>query len=196
MTIEQIQHLLAYFGYYKGEVDNIWGDNSEAACKAFQEDFGGIDVDGIPGVETQKALRHAVSFGIPEQDNKPPVETPTVGGDFPDCPNFTRAEFACKCGCGFNNVNLVLVRVCQRTRNHFGAALIPSSSCRCAKHNAKVGGVYNSRHLKCADGTGHAIDFRVKGKTAAQVLAYVNKQPEIKYAYAIDNDYVHMDIGA
>jgi uncharacterized protein YcbK (DUF882 family) len=52
-----------------------------------------------------------------------------------------------------------------------------------------VGGVSNSRHLE-----GKAMDFSIRGKTSAQVLAYVQKQPEIRYAYAIDGSYVHMDI--
>jgi acyl dehydratase len=37
------------------------------------------------------------------------------------------------------------------------------------------------------------MDFRIEGKTSAQVLAYVQQQPEIRYAYAIDSQYVHMD---
>jgi uncharacterized protein YcbK (DUF882 family) len=64
-----------------------------------------------------------------------------------------------------------------------------SSGVRDSRHNAAVGGVSNSRHLK-----GKAMDFDVEGKTSDQVLTYVQKQPEIRYAYAIDGDYVHMDI--
>lgn len=37
------------------------------------------------------------------------------------------------------------------------------------------------------------MDFRVKGKTSAQVLTYVKTLP-IRYAYAIDGNYVHMDV--
>ena len=46
MTIHQKQHLLAYLGYYLGEVDGIWGPRSERGATDFQEDFGGIAVDG------------------------------------------------------------------------------------------------------------------------------------------------------
>ena len=42
--------------------------------------------------------------------------------------------------------------------------------------------------------TGKAMDCCVKGKTAAQVLAYVQQQPEIRYAYAIGSSYVHVDV--
>ena len=41
---------------------------------------------------------------------------------------------------------------------------------------------------------GKAIDLRIEGKSARQTLAWVQKQPEVRYAYAIDTSYVHMDI--
>jgi uncharacterized protein YcbK (DUF882 family) len=52
-----------------------------------------------------------------------------------------------------------------------------------------VGGVADSRHL-----TGKAMDFRVSGQTAAQVLEYVWSLPEVRYAYDIDGTYIHMDV--
>jgi peptidoglycan hydrolase-like protein with peptidoglycan-binding domain len=36
MTIKQIQHLLAYLGYYTGAVDGIWGTQSASATSRFQ----------------------------------------------------------------------------------------------------------------------------------------------------------------
>jgi uncharacterized protein YcbK (DUF882 family) len=42
--------------------------------------------------------------------------------------------------------------------------------------------------------SGKALDFRIEGKTAEQVLEYVQKQPECRYAYDIDGTYVHMDV--
>ena len=42
---------------------------------------------------------------------------------------------------------------------------------------------------------GQVANFHIDtDKTAAEVLAVVRKQPEIRYAYAIDNRFVHMDI--
>ena len=61
MNIEQKQHLLAYLGYYVGDIDGIWGQLSKVACESFQKDFGGLVVDGVCGTETEKALRHAVA---------------------------------------------------------------------------------------------------------------------------------------
>ena len=55
--------------------------------------------------------------------------------------------------------------------------------------NSNVGGAANSRHP-----TGKAVDLRIEGKSARQTLALALKQPELRYAYAIDGNYVHMDI--
>jgi uncharacterized protein YcbK (DUF882 family) len=86
-------------------------------------------------------------------------------------------------------MNEKLVRIADKVRKHFGAPITISSGLRCATHNANVGGVSNSRHK-----LGKAMDFCVRSKTSAQVLAYVQKLPGIRYAYAIDGSYVHMDV--
>ena len=193
MTIKQRQHLLAYLGYYVGNVDGAWGTLSKTACKAFQKDFG-LDADGYGGTNTDKALTHAVAYGMPEKKVEETTATTTKGDFWADIKHFDRKEFKCKCG----NIHCngypaepeeKLVRVADRVREHFGSYATVSSGLRCTKHNANVGGVSNSRHL-----TGKAMDFCIKGKTAAQVLEYVQKQTEIRYAYAIDSQNVHMDI--
>lgn len=191
MTIKQIQHLLAFLGYYQGGVDGIWGEGSAKACREFQKDFGGIGVDGIPGKDTQKALRHAVSFGIPEREDDPKEEKPQDEevAFWASVPNFDPVEFECHCGCGLNNADHRLVLLCQKVRDHFNAPFIISSPCRCEANNRKAGGVWNSRHL-----FGRAVDFCIRGKSAAQILSYLKTLPEVAYCYAIDGSYVHMDI--
>ena len=64
MTMAQIQHLLAYLGYDVGAVDGLDGPKTRAAVSAFQRDFSGLGVDGVAGEATQKALRHAVAYGM------------------------------------------------------------------------------------------------------------------------------------
>ena len=189
MTIKQRQHLLAFLGYYVGNVDGSWGTLSKTACKAFQKDFG-LDADGYGGTNTDKALTHAVAYGMPAKKEE---ETPN--GDFwADIKHFERKEFKCKCGNIYCNgypadPQEKLVRVADKVREHFGATATVSSGLRCTQHNANVGGVSNSRHL-----TGKAMDFCIRGKTATQVLEYVQKHTDIRYAYAIDSQFVHMDI--
>lgn len=180
MTSKQKQCLLFYLGYYVGEVDGDWGQLSKTATKAFQKDFG-LKADGVCGTETEKALKHAVCYGMPAKKES---------GDFWDgIKYFQKSEFACKCGCGADSMEEKLVKTADKVRAYFGKPITVSSGRRCAKHNAKVGGVSNSRHL-----SGKAMDFCVSGIPALLVLPYVQKQPEIRYAYAIDNNFVHMDI--
>ena len=82
-----------------------------------------------------------------------------------------------------------LLVLADRVREHFGAAAIVSSGLRCAVHNKNVGGASASRHM-----TGKAMDFRIRGKGSAAVMEFVREQPEVRYAYAIDGSYVHMDV--
>lgn len=178
MTIKQKQCLLCYLGYYRGAVDGIWGPLSQQAAMAFQKDYG-MEADGIFDPETEKAMLSAIAEGC--------------GDWWADIRYFTPGEFACKCGryCdGYPaEMDQTLIQAADRLRSHFGAPVTVSSGLRCSKHNAAVGGVANSRHL-----SGKAMDFCVSGHTAEQVLAYIRQQPQIRYAYAIDGMFVHMDV--
>jgi hypothetical protein len=188
MTNKQKQCLLEYLGYYTPEnnnrvnnVDGMWGKASEAATRKFQSDYG-LDADGIFGPLTEDMIIKAVAGKVKPVDFWTGIKY------------FDRSEFKCKCGgryCkGFPaEPDKKLITVADRVRGHFGTAALVSSGVRCKTHNANVGGVANSRHL-----TGKAMDFCISGKSAAQVLAYVQKQPEIRYSYDIDGTYIHMDV--
>ena len=66
--------------------------------------------------------------------------------------HFDSSEFACKCGCGGlrngADINPRLVQVLERMRTKCGKPLILSCGYRCPSHNAEVGGVWNSQHIK------------------------------------------------
>lgn len=191
MTTRQIQNLLQYLGYYTIQVDGLPGPGTTAAVKAFQAD-NGLDADGIPGQLTQKALVDAVAKGRFKPSDRP--QEGQGGAFWSDIKYFTREEFRCKCGGKYCNgfpaePQEGMVRALDAVRAHFGKAIIPSSGVRCPTHNANVGGVSNSRHL-----SGKAVDFSVPGLSADMVLSYVQHRNGIRYAYAIDASYVHMDI--
>ncbi len=195
MTLQQIQCLLQYLGYYTITVDGIWGPGTEQAVKDFQHD-NGLEEDGIPGKLTQAALPDAVAKGR-FKPKEIQAETDNDGGEelwWKEIRYFTREEFRCKCGGKYCNgfpaePQEGMVRAIDNVRAHFGKAFTPNSGVRCPSHNANVGGVSNSRHLY-----GKAVDFCVPGKTAAQVLAYIAALPGMGYSYAIDDTNVHMDI--
>ena len=187
MNIKQKQCLLEYLGYYNPEnskavnnIDVIWGGASKEATKRFQEDYG-LEADGIFGSATERRILEVVKSG----------EEPGINWD--KVKYFTRDEFKCPCPrCGGfpAEPSPKLVRVADRIREHFGKAAIVSSGVRCQAHNDELkNSVPNSRHV-----SGKAMDFKIRGKTAAQVLEYAWKQPEIRYAYNIDGTYIHMDV--
>ena len=168
MTITQKQLLLNYLGYDTGGVDGIWGPRSRKAEAAFRA------ARNLPDAPLETALRVAVA-----------------GESLWDTVKyFSPVEFACKCGCGCDTQpDIALLRLAEEVRTHFDAPCIVSSGIRCEKHNQAVGGVASSRHL-----AGKAMDFCIRGKTAIETLSYVQKLPAVRYAYAIDKNFVHMDV--
>ena len=52
MNIKQKQLNLKHLGYYKGNIDGIWGNGSKEATKKFQQAYG-LTVDGIFGANTE-----------------------------------------------------------------------------------------------------------------------------------------------
>jgi uncharacterized protein YcbK (DUF882 family) len=102
--------------------------------------------------------------------------------------NFTRAEFACKCGCGFDTVDATLLRGLQRLRDVVARPIIITSACRCKAHNAKVGGVSTSRHL-----IAQAADIIIRGLTPGEAADYARTIPE--FAKVIEYEtFVHTQI--
>ena len=85
--------------------------------------------------------------------------------------NFRRSEFACRCGCGLAEPAPALVDGLQALRDAIGRPLVITSGCRCAKHNAEVGGTAASRHLPDDEGACHAADVRVRGMAPRELYA-------------------------
>ena len=166
MTTKQRQNLLAYLGYYSGEIDGIWGEKSQQATIEFQRDFGVISVDGICGEQTEKALKHSVAYGIDKksdstdytqdytivQNNNTVNSTDNNAGTvWDEIKYFKKPEFACKCGkyCdGYPaEIDMNMVKIADKIRNRIGKPITINSGLRCKTHNANVGGVSNSQHL-------------------------------------------------
>ena len=185
MTLKQIQHLLGYLGYYTGQADGVWGALSASAASRFQQDYGGLTVDGIPGEQTQEALKQAVADGMPEKQ----------GEDFWNRIRYwNREEFRCRCGgkyCdGFPaEPDRTLVELVDDLRAAAGKPGIPSSGLRCPTWNRIQGGVANSRHL-----AGKALDFSIEGVSGSQLLSLAQSDPRTRYAYIIDGAWVHVDV--
>lgn len=99
-----------------------------------------------------------------------------------------REEFACKCGCGFDTVDIETYYCMVRLRKHFGRPLIINSACRCEEHNALIGGARNSYHLKA-----RAVDFFIIGVSLVSTYTYLcNKYPG-KYGMKLYSSFIHFD---
>ena len=172
MTMKQKQALLAYLGYYDGQLDGLWGEKSQRATIDFQRDFGGISVDGICGDQTEKAMKHSVAYGIGRKSDSTDytadyanmqnnsTENSTDGNTrtvWDEIKYFKKQEFSCKCGKYCNgypvDIDMNMVKIADEIRSRIGKPIHITSGLRCKTHNANVGGVSNSQHLlgKAAD---------------------------------------------
>lgn len=102
--------------------------------------------------------------------------------------HFNREEFACKCKCGFDTVDIELLRVLERLREHFAKPVVITSGCRCDAYNKKIGGSSNSQHTK-----GRAADIVVKGVESYVVYAYLHERYPNKYGIGKYDGWCHID---
>lgn len=107
--------------------------------------------------------------------------------------HFNRSEFTCQCHCGFDTVDIALIKVLEQVRHKFMAPITITSGCRCIDHNAKIGGSYDSQHTK-----GRAADFKVKNRTPEEVYAFIDGLYPNRYGLGLysrsdDTGRVHFD---
>ena len=104
--------------------------------------------------------------------------------------NFTRSEFACKCGCGFAAADSELLMVLEDVREHFNDKPVRiNSGCRCNEHNAKVGGSSGSVHTK-----GMAADLTVDTVPAYVVSEYLRARYPDRYGVGQYSTWTHVDV--
>ena len=175
MTLKQKQALLAYLDYYDGQLDGLWGEKSQRATIDFQRAYmEQTDVDGIFGAATEKRILEVIATGEKPVDKI--VENGVIVDTAPsafwkDIRYFQRSEFRCPCGrCGGFPVEPEekMVRTVDAIRAKLGKpiGIVDSggSGVRCPEHNAKVGGVATSYHLK-----GMAADLHCATATPAEL---------------------------
>lgn len=177
-TIDSIRNLICKIQELLGcEQDGVAGQNTIEKTKEYQAN-NGLQIDGICGTKTREVLFN---------------QKPSGEWNFP---HFNKNEFACKCGCGFDSINYNLVGLLEDIRGHFGNnPLIITSGCRCAKHNAYVGGVQGSRHV-----LGKASDFYIQNVSTNDLLNYCQglvNEGRARYTYTNSgsmNGVIHLDI--
>jgi uncharacterized protein YcbK (DUF882 family) len=101
-------------------------------------------------------------------------------------PHFNRKEFACKCGCGFDTVDIETIELIEDIRKWIGEPVIITSGCRCAAHNRTVGGSPKSQHKKA-----RAADLSVSDPV--KVYNYLCTKYAAKYGFGLYKTFVHVD---
>ena len=115
--------------------------------------------------------------------------------------NISRHELACNCGCGFDSMDVLTIRVVQDVCDHFAETLGVSrvvlritSAARCLEYNRKPvseggpGSSDASQHPK-----GRAMDFKIDGISPAQVYAYLSAKYPDRYGFGRYDSFVHCD---
>lgn len=80
--------------------------------------------------------------------------------------DFKRSDFACKCGCGFDDIDLRIVDLCQRIKDKLNSPLRINSACRCTQHNKDIyGRIPDPGHTK-----GLAVDIRFNDELECNII--------------------------
>ena len=103
--------------------------------------------------------------------------------------NFKVREFACRDGSDIVFVAPELVKILQKIRSHFRAAVTVNSGYRTPGYNKKVGGATYSQHQY-----GAAADITVKGVDPKKVAAYAETLMSGKGGIGIYGTFVHIDV--
>lgn len=111
-------------------------------------------------------------------------------------PDFERKEFLCPCGCGFDDIDPLIVTTLQRLRDEVQRPVVVNSGCRCRSHNAAVKGSKSSQHLR-----GKAADIKIDGMTSREIFdvlrrLYLDGELYVGYVYVINGRSVHVDVRA
>lgn len=104
-------------------------------------------------------------------------------------PHFTRDEFECSCGCGFDTVDTMLLITLELIREKFNVPVKITSGARCRAHNEKVGGKPGSKHL-----VGKAADFKVKGFAPSVVQEWIRTMYPDTYGVGKGASFTHLDV--
>ena len=103
--------------------------------------------------------------------------------------NFNRDEYACKCGCGRDDIKEDLAIKVQMVRNIIKRGIVISSGIRCERHNGNIGAIETSSHVG-----GWAADLAYKG--SAERYQLLNAAFQVFDRVGIAKTFIHVDVDA
>jgi uncharacterized protein YcbK (DUF882 family) len=109
--------------------------------------------------------------------------------------HFSRWEFACPDGCGFDTVDVEQIMILEAVWKHFGHRIHIISGCRCLTYNRSLvdkGGNRiskdTSQHVQ-----GKASDFRVESVQAKFVYAFLTNRFPDRFGFGSYDRFTHAD---
>jgi len=102
---------------------------------------------------------------------------------------FKRSDFVCRCGCGFDSLDVELADIILEMRETLNDPMFINSGCRCESHNQTVGGAPKSYHMQAK-----AVDIRAKQLKPAALAAWIDRAYPHKYGVIIYNGRIHLDV--
>ncbi len=120
------------------------------------------------------------------------VRVASLGGSYQPQPEIGRSlsgggvKWVANSGCLDSRLRAVIYQVA----NNFGPVTV-NSTCRSRRHNARVGGARHSHHL-----SGNAVDFRVHGRGARGVHAFLRSHPSVGGLKFYRRGFFHIDTGS
>ncbi|HWV81509.1 MAG TPA: D-Ala-D-Ala carboxypeptidase family metallohydrolase [Hyphomicrobiaceae bacterium] len=120
------------------------------------------------------------------------VRVASLGGGYQPKPELGRSlsgggvKWVANSGC----LNSSLRAVVYQVASNFGPVTV-NSTCRSRRHNARVGGAHRSHHL-----SGNAVDFRVHGRGARGVYAFLRSHPSVGGLKFYRRGFFHIDTGS
>ena len=101
------------------------------------------------------------------------------------------SNFACQCGCGFNNTSLDFIDIILGIEKKYACCIIVTSGCRCREHNKIIGGKDDSRHTY-----GDASDLTCIPVAILKVIAQdLDENWEGGFHYYPEKNIIHIDRG-
>ena len=106
-------------------------------------------------------------------------------GDLTD--NFNREEYACKCGCGRDNIKDELAVSVQLVRDKIKRGIVITSGIRCEAHNTAIKATPSSSHID-----GWAADLAYNG--SAERYQLLNAVMQVFDRVGIAKTFIHVDV--
>lgn len=123
--------------------------------------------------------------------------------------NLSRSEFACICKCGFDTVDVELVKAIQDSADHFASTddidvrIDITGGNRCVEHNEKVQKQYNKNYVPYSSKSQHifgrAADYKLFNRLTGdqidpeRVSHYLGQRYPRKYGIGRYDNRTHLD---